>query len=198
MRLLIFVLFILLAHPMIGQILSEQQKEFCLSTFNHYRHAKEGLVKEMIESMKSFNRSEADIAWYKDNIVRVDSIMDVCVDLVNKNDCKNLAKVLEKERYNIYAHPHNDTYLCYYFNAVMSLVYSHAIEDDREYYTKVADLGEYSKMMIEAVQANWEEYHPLYMQVLEELKQVYEILENQTKINDMLLLILKVEQSVKQ
>jgi hypothetical protein len=62
----------------------------------------------------------------------------------------------------------------------------------------VADLGEYSKMMIEAVQANWEEHHPLYMQVLEELKQVYEILENQTKINDMLLLILKVEQSVKQ
>jgi hypothetical protein len=76
----------------------------------------------------------------------------------------------------------------------MSLVYSHAIEDDREYYTKLADLGEYSKMMIEAVQANWEEYHPLYMQLLEELKEVYEILENQTKINDMLLLILKVEQ----
>lgn len=197
MRLLIFVIFILLAHPMIGQILSEQQKEFCLSTFNHYRHAKEGLVKEMIESMKSFNRSEADIAWYKDNIVRVDSIMDVCVDLVNKNDCKNLAKLLEKERYNIYAHPHNDTYLCYYFNAVMSLVYSHVIENDREYYTKVADLGEYSKMMIEAVQANWKEPHSLYLQVLEELKHVYEILENQSKINEMLLLILKVEKSVK-
>ena len=197
MRLLIFVIFILLAHPMIGQILSEQQKEFCLSTFNHYRYAKEGLVKEMIESMKSFNRSEADIAWYKDNIVRVDSIMDVCVDLVNKNDCRNLAKLLEKERYNIYAHPHNDTYLCYYFNAVMSLVYSHAIEDDREYYTKVADLGEYSKMMIEAVQANWKEPHSLYLQVLEELKHVYEVLENQSKINEMLLLILKVEKSVK-
>ena len=198
MRLLIFGIFILLAHPMIGQILSEQQKEFCLSTFNHYRHAKEGLVKEMIESMKSFNRSEADIAWYKDNIVRVDSIMDVCVDLVNKNDCKNLAKLLEKERYNIYAHPHNDTYLCYDFHLVMALIYSFIIEDDREYYTKLADYGEFSKILIEAVQANWDKPHPLYLQVLKELKQIYETLENQSKANEIQLLIQKVEKSVEQ
>ena len=197
MRHLIFAIFILLVHPMFGQFLSEQQKEFCLSTFKHYQYAKEDIVKEIIEEMKSLDSCEADIAWFENNIVRVDSIMDVCVDLVSKNDCKNLAKLLEKERYNIYAHPHNDTYLCYYFNSVMSLVYSHTIEDDREYYTKVADLGEYSKMMIEAVQANWEKPHPLYMQVLEELKQVYEILKNQTKINEMLLLMLKVEQSIK-
>ena len=51
--------------------------------------------------------------------------------------------------------------------------------------------------MIEAVQANWKEPHSLYLQVLEELKHVYEILENQSKINEMLLLILKVEKSVK-
>ena len=193
MRLLIFVLFILLAHPMIGQILSEQQKEFCLSTFNHYRHAKEGLVKEMIESMKSFNRSEADIAWYKDNIVRVDSIMDVCVDLVNKNDCKNLAKLLEKERYNIYAHPHNDTYLCYDFHSVLALIYSNTIKDDREYFTKLADLGEYSKMIIEAVQSNWNEPHPLYLQLLEELKVIYTELGNQSKIQEFESLIAKFD-----
>lgn len=198
MKQLIIALFVLLAHPMFGQVLSGQQKEFCLATFKHYQYANEDLVNEIIENMKSINSSEADIAWYKDNIVRVDSIMDVCVDLVNKNDCISLAKLLENERYNIYAHPHNDTYLCYNFNSVMSLVYSHTIEDDREYYTKVADLGEYSKMMIEAVQANWKQPHPLYLQVLEELKQVYEILENQTKINEMLLLILKVERTIKQ
>ena len=67
------------------------------------------------------------------------------------------------------------------------------VEDDKEYYTKLADYGEYSKMMIEAVQANWDKPHPLYLQVLKELKQIYGILENQSKINEMLLLIQKVE-----
>lgn len=96
MRCLIFAIFILLSHPMFGQFLSDQQKEFCMATFKHYQYANEDLVKEMIENMKSFNSSEADIECYKDNIVRVDSIMDICVDLVNKNDCKNLAKVTRK------------------------------------------------------------------------------------------------------
>ena len=79
--------------------------------------------------------------------------------------------------------------LCYDFHSVMALIYSNIIDDDKEYYTKLADYGEYSKMLIEAVQANWDKPHPLYLQVLKELKQIYEILENQSKIKELDLLI---------
>jgi len=193
MRHLVFALILFLVQPMFCQVLINEQKDFCISTFNKYLNVKEELIKERTEVLKSLNSSEEDIDWFKDNIIRMDSVMKVSIELVKNNECSNLANLLEKERYNIYAHPHNDSYLCYDFHSVMALIYSNIIEDDKEYYTKLADYGEYSKMMIEAVQANWDKPHPLYLQVLKELKQIYGILENQSKINEMLLLIQKVE-----
>ena len=193
MKHLLFLLLIFLVQPMFCQVLTNEQKDFCISTFNKYLNVKEELIKERTEVLKSLNSSEEDIDWFKDNIIRMDSVMKVSIELVKNNECSNLANLLEKERYNIYAHPHNDSYLCYDFHSVMALIYSNTIKGDREYFMKLADLGEYSKIMIEAVQANWEKPHPLYLQVLNELKQIYETLENQSKVNEMLLLILKVE-----
>lgn len=193
MRNIVLVLFIFLAEPMFSQVFTKEQKDFCIATFGNYLNVKEELIKERVEILKSLNTTEENITWFKDNIIRMDSVMNASIELVKNDDYLNLANLLEKERYNIYAHPHNDTYLCYDLHSVMALVYSNTIKDDREYFTKLADLGEYSKILIEAVQANWEKPHPLYLQVLKELKQVYEILENQSKINEMLLLILKVE-----
>jgi hypothetical protein len=72
------------------------------------------------------------------------------------------------------------------------LIYSNTIKDDEEYFTKLAGLGEYSKMIIEAVQANWNEPHPLYLQVLEELKYIYIELENQSKVQEIEGLIAKI------
>lgn len=189
----LFALFIFLAQPMFGQAFTEAQKNFCISTFNKYLNVKEELTKERTKVLKSLNSSEEDIDWFKNNIIRMDSVMKVSIELVKNNECSNLANLLEKERYNIYAHPHNDSYLCYDFHSVMALIYSNTIKGDREYFMKLADLGEYSKIMIEAVQANWEKPHPLYLQVLKELKQIYGILKNQSKINEMQLLIQKVE-----
>lgn len=189
----LFALFIFLAQPMFGQAFTEAQKNFCISTFNKYLNVKEELTKERTKVLKSLNSSEEDIDWFKNNIIRMDSVMNASIELVKNDDCINLANLLEKERYNIYAHPHNDSYLCYDFHSVMALIYSNTIKNDKEYFMKLADLGEYSKIMIEAIQANWEKPHPLYLQVFNELKQIYETLENQSKVNELLLLLLKVE-----
>ena len=193
MRHLILGILILLAQPMFSQVFTFEQKDFCIETFKKYLNVKKELIKERVEILKSLNTTEKDIAWFKDNIMRMDSVMNVSIELVKKDDCLDLSNLLERERYNIYAHPHNDTYLCYDFHSVMALIYSNIIENDKEYYTKLAVYGEYSKMMIEAVQSTWDKPHPLYLQVLKELKQIYGILENQSKINEMLLLIQKVE-----
>ena len=193
MKNIIFIVFMFLAQPVFSQVLTSEQKNFCISTLSNYLNVKEELIKEKVEILKSLNTTEEGIAWFKNNIIRMDSVMNASIGLVKKDDCVNLANLLEKERYNIYAHPHNDTYQCYDFHSVMALIYSNIIEDDREYYAKLADYGEYSKMLIEAVHVNWDKHHPLYLQVLKELKRIYEILENQTKINEIQLLIQKVE-----
>jgi hypothetical protein len=198
MKNLILGIFILLAQPIFGQVFTQEQKDFCIETFKKYLNVKEELIEERLATLKLVQSGQEDISeWYKNNIVHIDSVMNASIKLVKQDESIKLTELLERERYNIYAHPHNDTYLCYNFHSVLALIYSNTIKDDREYFTKLADLGEYSKMIIEAVQANWNEPHPLYLQVLEELKHIYEILDNQTKTNEILLLILKVEKSVK-
>ena len=194
MKNILFILFILLAQPMLGQVLSEQQKEFCIETFKKYLNVKEELIEERLVTLKLVQSGQEDISeWYRDNIVRIDSVMNASIELVKLDESMKLADLFEKERYNIYAHPHNDTYLCYDFHSVLALIYSNTIKDDREYFTKLADLGEYSKMIIEAVQSNWNEPHPLYLQVLEELKVIYTELGNQSKIQEFESLIAKFD-----
>ena len=194
MRNLILGILILLAQPMFCQVFTPEQKDFCIETFKKYMNVKEELIEERLVTLKLVQSGQEDISeWYRDNIVRIDSVMNASIELVKLDESMKLADLFEKERYNIYAHPHNDTYLCYDFHSVLALIYSNTIKDDREYFTKLADLGEYSKMIIEAVQANWNEPHPLYQQVLEELKYIYTELENQSKIQEFESLIAKFD-----
>ena len=194
MKHLILGILILLAQPMFCQVFTPEQKDFCIETFKKYLNVKEELIEERLVTLKLVQSGQEDISeWYRDNIVRIDSVMNASIELVKLDESMKLADLFEKERYNIYAHPHNDTYLCYDFHSVLALIYSNIIKDDRKYYTKLADLGEYSKMIIEAVQANWNEPHPLYLQVLEELKVIYTELGNQSKIQEFKSLIAKFD-----
>jgi hypothetical protein len=193
MRNVLFILYILLAQPTFCQVLTFEQKDFCVETFMKYLNVKKELIEERLVTLNLIEGGQEDIfEWYKNNVVRIDSVMNASIELVKQNENMKLADLLEKERYNIYAHPHNDTYLCYNFHSVLALIYSNTIKDDEEYFTKLAGLGEYSKMIIEAVQANWNEPHPLYLQVLEELKYIYIELENQSKVQEIEGLIAKI------
>ena len=193
MRNVLFILYILLAQPTFCQVLTFEQKDFCVETFMKYLNVRKELIEERLVTLNLIEGGQEDIfEWYKNNVVRIDSVMNASIELVKQNENMKLADLLEKERYNIYAHPHNDTYLCYNFHSVLALMYSNTIKDDKEYFTKLADLGEYSKMIIEAVQANWNEPHPLYLQVLEELKYIYIELENQSKVQEIEGLIAKI------
>ena len=194
MRNLILGILILLAQPMFCQVFTPEQKDFCIETFKKYLNVKEELIEERLVTLKLVQSGQEEISeWYRDNIVRIDSVMNASIELVKLDESMKLADLFEKERYNIYAHPHNDTYLCYDFHSVLALIYSNTIKDDREYFTKLADLGEYSKMIIEAVQSNWNEPHPLYLQLLEELKVIYTELGNQSKIQEFESLIAKFD-----
>ena len=183
MRFIFTTIFIALVQPIFCQVFTHEQKDFCITTFKKYLKVEEKLINERVQAIQEHEE------WYRQNVVHIDSVMNVCIELVQQDESIKLADLLEKERYNIYAHPHNDTYLCYEFHSVLALIYSKTIESEKEYFIKVADLGEYSKLLIEAVQANWEKPHPLYLQVLNELQQIYDMLGNQSKKTEIELLI---------
>ena len=64
------------------------------------------------------------------------------------------------------------------------MLYSIYIKDEKDYYTKIADLAEYSRMQIEVYQKSNKEQHILYKQVLSELLQTYKVLQNKEKIKE--------------
>ena len=106
--------------------------------------------------------------------------MHRCINLVKQKESKRLLDILEKERMNIVAHPNNTVDYEWQLHSVFALLYTKYCEDDKEYWTKLAELGEWSRMHIEAYQMN-NKFHPLYKEVLNELVQIYDTLGNQTK-----------------
>lgn len=179
-------------------LFTARERDFCLKTFEAYLNVDSATAKKREEFYKlmlkySDSNDKADEDWYRKNIVHIDSVMRESIDLVKQDKSRQLLDLLESERYNIYGHPNADTYNCYALNSVFALLYAKYIESDNEYYAKLADLGEYSRMMIEAVQDNWEKPHPLYRQVVEELLQIYKELGNENKIAEMEALLEKAE-----
>lgn len=164
--------------------LTKEQQEFCISTFQLYLNVDEELIEEreklFILTLKHSGSKENKV-WFRKNVAHVDSIMRQGIELAKWNESKKLLDMLETELYNIYGHPKNDTYNCWQLHSVLGLLYSIHIKEDKEFYTKVASLAEFSRVQIEAVQANWKEPHPLYKQVLSELMQIYEALGNNSK-----------------
>lgn len=168
-----------------SETLTKEQQEFCINTFKLYLNVDESRIEESLEFIKLLVKySDGDNEtqeYFQRNIVHIDSVMQHCIELVKQEDYKKLIDIFEKERMNIAAHPNNTVDNEWHLYSVFALLYAQYIEDDKDYYTKLAELGEWSRMHIEAVQANWKEPHPLYKQVLNELLQIYEALNNPDK-----------------
>ena len=185
-HLLLFIIALLacIQHTKAESITKEQQ-EFCISTFKLYLNVDENRIEESLEFMrllqKHQNSNDKDLQdWHQANIIHIDSVMHHCIELVKQEDYKVLIDILEKEHINIVAHPNNTVDNEWQLHSVFALLYAHSVENDKDYYKKLAELGEWSRMHIEAYQMNGK-IHPLYRQVLDELLQIYDTLGNQDK-----------------
>lgn len=186
MKYFLLIIITLFSYNQQNKAITKEQQEFCINTFKLYLNVDESRIEESLEFIKLLqkhqNSNDADIQnWYQTNIVHIDSVMHHCIELVKREDDKELLDILEKERMNIVAHPNNTVDNEWQLHSVFALLYAQYIEDDKAYYTKLAELGEWSRMHIEAIQANREKPHPLYKQVLNELVQIYGALGNQNK-----------------
>lgn len=163
---------------------TKEQQAFCISTFKLYldvdkEHVEESqkFIKLLAKHSDGYDEKEAS-DYFQHNIVHIDSVMRHCINLIERKESKELLDILEKERMNIVAHPNNTVDNEWQLHSVLALLYTKYCEDDKEYWTKLAELGEWSRMHIEAYQGK---SHPLYKQVLSELILIYDTLGNQSK-----------------
>lgn len=191
MKLLLIIMFELFIPQFCMPNVFKENKELCLNTFKEYlevgQRRKEAteFIKLMLKySDESKAEKEKSWKWYQANIVHVDSVMQHCIELTEQGESKQLLDLLVAERENIYAHPNNSISNCWDLHSVYAMLYSIYIKDDKDYYTKIAELAEYSRMQIEVYQKSNEKQHVLYKQVLNELLQIYKTLQNQEKIKE--------------
>ena len=107
MRNSILIALILLAHPMCAQVLEDWQKEFCINTLKEYTNVSDTLKRERLQLALLLNNhwgaQKGVEQWFLSNIARTDSLMSVCIEMVEKSECAKLVALLEKERWNLYA-----------------------------------------------------------------------------------------------
>lgn len=191
MKLLLIIMFELLIPQFCMPNVFTENKELCLNTFKEYLEAEQRrkeateFIKLMLKySDESKAEKEKSWKWYQANTLHVDSVMQHCIELTEQGESKQLLDLLVAERENIYAHPNNSISNCWDLHSVYAMLYSIYIKDDKDYYTKIAELAEYSRMQIEVYQKSNEKQHVLYKQALNELLQIYKTLQNQEKIKE--------------
>ena len=128
--------------------------------------------RELLESQDNYNPE--DIDWYFKNISHIDSVSKQAVILTKQEQYKDLAYLLDSELRNYYGHPKSDSYSIYKLSLMMLPLYKMISPNDKAYYSKLIEMWEVNKLMIEAVQFQTGEQHPYYDRMLHELSYMYE------------------------
>lgn len=175
----------------------EEDKVFRRQTFEAFNNLDEAKAKEREEQyllmLEQFGEGkDSDANWYKRNIAHIDSIARYCIELSENDKDAELLDMLDSEMANFQSHPDADTYLCFDLNLVLTKLYFAQSADHPDYLQKCIDLWELNRVQINAVQSGWQEYHPLYIEVLDILLKLYEKVDNHPKITEMQSLINEV------
>lgn len=164
-------------------IRNQEIKEFRTKTLEAFLATDEESIKEreelyfqLLQQLENHEPTCKDSLWYRENILHVDSIARYCIGLNENNDTVRLLEILESELPNFQSHPNADTYLCFDLNIVLTQLYT--AQDNSDCKEKCVRLWELNKVQIEAAQSGWNEYHPLYKEVLKILSGLYRSIGN--------------------
>ena len=132
---------------------TKEEKEQYVTTLSLYLQADSSLIAERNQFfqflLKHIDAEEKDSAYYMENIAHVDSVIHKAIGLVEQGNMDNLLTLLEQERYNIYAHPCNNIDNEIALHNMLIQLYNKAYKENTdEYYSKIIDLAEYSKLHI--------------------------------------------------
>lgn len=157
---------------------TKEEQEQYVNTLSLYLQADSSLIAERNQFfqflLKHIDAEEKDSAYYMENIAHVDSVIHKAIGLVEQGNMDNLLTLLEQERYNIYAHPCNniDNEIALH-NMLIQLYNKACKENTDEYYSKIIDLAEYSKLHILGLLDNEQQYIPYYIHNLTSLVDLY-------------------------
>lgn len=156
---------------------TKEEQEQYVNTLSLYLQADSSLIAERNQFfqflLKHIDAEEKDSAYYMENIAHVDSVIHAAIGLVEQGNMDNLLTLLEQERYNIYAHPCNNIDNEIALHNMLIQLYNKAYKENTdEYYSKIIDLAEYSKLHILGLLDN-EQYIPYYIHNLTSLVDLY-------------------------
>ena len=173
---------------------------FCKQTFEAFQNPNETIVAEsekiylqMLEEYGSTN--ENDNGWYRNNIIHIDSISNYCIELLVNGKEAELLNVLERELGNFLSHPNANSYNTFDLSIVLTILYFEQAENHPDYLNKCIELWELNKVKIEVVQGGWEEYHPLYPEIINILLDIYKETNNTQKVSQMEALLTEIQNS---
>ena len=170
----------------------QSEKAFCIQSLESFLSVDEEHIKEseeiylqILENQVEHVPTAKDSIWYRLNIAHIDSVARYCIELCKNNETMELLSVLETELPNFQSHPNADTYACFDLNIILTQLYMAHADSCPEYKNKCVLLWELNRVQIEAVQSGWEEYHPLYKEVLKILLGLYKSIDNIEKASEM-------------
>lgn len=157
---------------------TKEEQEQYVNTLSLYLQADSSLIAERNQFFQLLLKhmdagEEKDSVYYMENIAHVDSVIHKAIGLVEQGNMDDLLTLLEQERYNIYAHPCNniDNEIALH-NMLIQLYNRTYKENTDEYYSKIIDLAEYSKLHILGLLDN-EQYIPYYIHNQTSLMDLY-------------------------
>lgn len=170
----------------------QSEKEFCIRSLESFlsvdeEHVKksEELYLQLLGNQVEHVPTANDSIWYRQNIAHIDSVARYCIELRKNDNTTELLSVLETELPNFQSHPNADTYACFDLNIILTQLYMAHADSCPDYKNKCVSLWELNRVQIEAVQNGWEEYHPLYKEVLKILLGLYKSTDNIEKASEM-------------
>ena len=178
----------------------DDNKIFCRQAFEAFQNPDETTVAEsekiylrMLEEYGSNN--ENDNGWYRDNIIHIDSISNYCIKLLENGKEAELLNVLEDELGNFLSHPNANSYNTFDLSIVLTKLYFEQAENHPDYLNKCIELWELNKVKVEAIQGGWNEYHPLYPEIINILLDIYKDTNNTQKVSQMEALLTDIQNS---
>lgn len=171
----------------VNNIISDEQTEQIANTLKAFQSVDENKLDAGEEAYLMMlreiddNISNEELLWYRNNVIHVDSVSRYALSLLDSKQYMELQNLLEREISNFQSHPNADTYLWYdYIEVLLNLYRINNLDLDSIYIRMTVHL-ELLRLRTEAIQSGWEEPHPLYIPILEDLLYIYNMSGNEAK-----------------
>ncbi len=173
-----------------SEIFSENEIKYFKEMLEGYKNVDYARFEEAkqhsIETAKLDDENEdtAELEKYLDNnLIRVDSIVDACFDLLKNKQYRNMAVLLDENKASFYSHSSTSVELLYMFISTLDALYMEFYPED-EAISKMIEIHGFSSLYNESIYRlnnNREDALHYYFEDLNALEMLYKLSGNYQK-----------------